>query len=871
MALIDPIDLAQTAIVRVAEIALVLGVQYKRQICGRLGAELFLVAESLDRAGLDQEEQLRVRISKLLREVEGICSCSPTKSGVGYPLLQGIAQVYPDPKAQAEIQQGLLNITSNIAYTESFIIHIQKFAKKIDKKPHGAKEEITTKKSAPTEYPRDIKILAHNVLRDHMCCTCNVKSKQNVNGDHLVRLLLQPPPQENEARLAQFDMLFSSAPWWIGSPFSSWQDVHLRIPWARKSKKTARFGDKHEHNGYSPTQLTPVNHGQFCNLIGLQANSRICLTIQDGELKKSGFEGLKQIVEHVPGISLADILSRFHLTAKMKLALAYILAYSVWQYYDSDWMKTRWTSETIQFVKECGSDRTCGKGQFFAWKPYLSVSFGDEDPESGEYSDLDGEIHHYPRIRALGIMLVEIGIGFPLHRSDKDRSSKSLAARINEDLLLALQYSKDKRLWEDCEYPDYLTAVNHCLDPGTFNIAPSIRGQSDKEFMEGLKQRMNILYDKVVFPLEEVLQGTKWMEQLTSIPPLEAPSKKAMSISAENFSADVDDAPVTPTVRKLSKRFLTKSEKDAKRWLSRMRRLNSELGETIPPVITTRIRIAVLDTGCDFNAPFFLHPDNESRLKGWRDFADGSDDFQDGHGHGTHLVSLIMKIAPDAHVYVARVAKNPDDLLGASENVAQAISWASSECKADIISMSFGYVKDQPNISKSIRKALYERDDSILFFAAASNYGANDKEMFPARHESVISIRGTNTNGDFEDFNPPRSHNEETVFGTLGLDVPSSGLSDCMTEVYKSGTSIATAVAAGIAGTLLGYTSSKPKESAYDYINMKMRTRHGMLAMFKALSSATLKERYLYLAPWKLMGKPDDVRWAIFVAALFDI
>jgi hypothetical protein len=74
MASEDPLDLAQTAIVRVADIASLLGVQYKRPICGRLGAELLLVADYLDTAGLDQEERLRLRISKLLRDVEMICT-----------------------------------------------------------------------------------------------------------------------------------------------------------------------------------------------------------------------------------------------------------------------------------------------------------------------------------------------------------------------------------------------------------------------------------------------------------------------------------------------------------------------------------------------------------------------------------------------------------------------------------------------------------------------------------------------------------------------------------------------------------------------------------------------------------------------------
>ena len=72
----DPLDFAYTAIARVADIASLLGVQHKRPICGRLGAELLLVADYLDTADHDQEERLRLRISKLLKDVETICSVS---------------------------------------------------------------------------------------------------------------------------------------------------------------------------------------------------------------------------------------------------------------------------------------------------------------------------------------------------------------------------------------------------------------------------------------------------------------------------------------------------------------------------------------------------------------------------------------------------------------------------------------------------------------------------------------------------------------------------------------------------------------------------------------------------------------------------
>lgn len=182
--------------------------------------------------------------------------------------------------------------------------------------------------------------------------------------------------------------------------------------------------------------------------------------------------------------------------------------------------------------------------------------------------------------------------------------------------------------------------------------------------------------------------------------------------------------------------------------------------------------------------------------------------------------------------------------------------------------MSFGYAEEQECISDAIHGALCKRHGSILFFAAASNDGANDREMFPARHDSVISIRGTNSAGNFEDFNPP---NEEVAFGTLGLDVPSAWLRDHDHEVYRSGTSIATAVAAGIAGALLGYVNRKSKESTFKAVNKKLRTRQGMQAMFRFLASPTLNERHLYLVPWRLKDKSEEDRWAIFVAALSDI
>jgi hypothetical protein len=125
--------------------------------------------------------------------------------------------------------------------------------------------------------------------------------------------------------------------------------------------------------------------------------------------------------------------------------------------------------------------------------------------------------------------------------------------------------------------------------------------------------------------------------------------------------------------------------------------------------------------------------------------------------------------------------------------------------------MSFGFDREiavggRLVISNAISDALRARDQRILFFAAAANEGGNQPEMFPANHPQVISIRGTDDKGWLQRFNPPKGFAGLNCFMTLGQDVPGAGLSrDGGVEVFKSGTSVSTPIAAGITGILLSY------------------------------------------------------------------
>lgn len=92
-----------------------------------------------------------------------------------------------------------------------------------------------------------------------------------------------------------------------------------------------------------------------------------------------------------------------------------------------------------------------------------------------------------------------------------------------------------------------------------------------------------------------------------------------------------------------------------------------------------RIRIAILDTGCDTESQFFNAPARKNRLEKWMDFVDNQTQPCDFDGHGTHVLSLLMKIAPAANICVARIAKNSEDLRDRASEVAKVTLWYTSD------------------------------------------------------------------------------------------------------------------------------------------------------------------------------------------------
>lgn len=183
--------------------------------------------------------------------------------------------------------------------------------------------------------------------------------------------------------------------------------------------------------------------------------------------------------------------------------------------------------------------------------------------------------------------------------------------------------------------------------------------------------------------------------------------------------------------------------------------------------------------------------------------------------------------------------------------------------------MSFGFREEIPLIRSAIYEATILRNDRVLFLAAASNYGGNSRELFPASHDAVISVRATNAHGAFLDTNPPADPYGPAVYGTLGKDVPAAWLSSVNGELSKSGSSVATAIAAGIAAMMLSVANAGFESEQFRMPQQVegLWTKKGMESLFRKMAQ-DMGGRCFYISPGRFFEEKDIAQvWAAMVDA----
>lgn len=159
------------------------------------------------------------------------------------------------------------------------------------------------------------------------------------------------------------------------------------------------------------------------------------------------------------------------------------------------------------------------------------------------------------------------------------------------------------------------------------------------------------------------------------------------------------------------------------------------------------IKIAVIDTGIDFNHPDLFGWGENGKVVGGHNFIDDGELPMDTNGHGTQVAGVIaadgqlVGIAPKAKILAYKVSENGEAV--SSDLIVKAIDRA-IEDDADIINISLGVNKTNTGIEHAVNRAL---EKEIFVVTAAGNDGPTSKTIgSPGKNYGSVTVGATYNN-----------------------------------------------------------------------------------------------------------------------------
>lgn len=248
-----------------------------------------------------------------------------------------------------------------------------------------------------------------------------------------------------------------------------------------------------------------------------------------------------------------------------------------------------------------------------------------------------------------------------------------------------------------------------------------------------------------------------------------------------------------------------------------------------------KITVAIIDTGCDIFHPALreniwrnpgesgLDENGMSRatngiddddngfvddLHGWN-FANGSPEVMDEHGHGTHIAGIIgakkgnglplSGVAPGVSLMILKYYDSKSTGISNLDNTIRAIRYA-VRMGANVINYSGGGMMKSTEEEAMLRWA---GEQGVLVVAAAGNEGVNSDFMhfYPADYDlpNILSVGAVDRFGSLMDL---------SNFGIATVDIAAPGKNIYSTLPngqygFMTGTSQATAFASGVAALLM--------------------------------------------------------------------
>ncbi|KAK6362730.1 hypothetical protein TWF730_000186 [Orbilia blumenaviensis] len=282
------------------------------------------------------------------------------------------------------------------------------------------------------------------------------------------------------------------------------------------------------------------------------------------------------------------------------------------------------------------------------------------------------------------------------------------------------------------------------------------------------------------------------------------------------------------------------------------------------------IKIAVIDDGVDASLSLF-----EGKIASGSSFCPypNSKDLispyfvPSGTLHGTIMAYLICKICPRVRLYVARLDEGyavHGKRQITARSAAAAIRWA-VKCGVDIISMSWTidfFENSKPNGDTSTKSSAFPlgdlrnaindaADKKILMFGAASDQGSDSNICYPAKSENVIAIGAATETGEMCTW----VHHGQADFTCPGYQVPFKR-GDGTPSSPQNGSSVATAIAAGLAGLILYCDRiASGKEDG------RLKSKDGMFDAFCNMSSMAGDRRFPRVSEFFNVERSEVEHW----------
>ncbi|KAF4625406.1 hypothetical protein G7Y89_g12760 [Cudoniella acicularis] len=569
----------------------------------------------------------------------------------------------------------------------------------------------------PSSQIRDHATLLHEILAQNWKCNGHIPHTETK-----LRLATHRT-NTNEAR---FELAFCCA----ANASLTWQESEVRLV-PKTSHKAVAITSMQARSKEVTFSLPPKGSPRpavkgedrwpvegICKLmtnVSTRTSCRLKLLVEEDELWYLNPASATEDIQRKQPVSLKDFLNLdspipFDRAKKRdRFILQVILANAFLHFYNGPWLLRSWNKTDICFYQ------AKAHGTPDITRPYLSTKCQPlEKLCDGEDRSL--QVHPYPGILALGILLLEIELGRPIENErSSDNPNNADVFHIDADRPVAMEMLEE---CTDDSSIDFVNAVKACLDDQTFTDEFGRNASFDDL---NFRQR---IFELIVKPLEESLQKVfgQLVEKLDVLTPAASRLPEA-TISRERriFQSHTKITPRAQSLLPMKKHFVKPAEltdpsigmegclcDDLDRggvigdhWhvttsnpvellanimcsSSRAEQWLMQLHERVHPLIEKtcdeshssihqifprpgRVRIAILDTGIDLpDHASWIHEDQIRDQKSWLSHGDEFDQNlargdQDLDGHGTHGAALLAKVAPDAEIYVARVFKDRNE------------------------------------------------------------------------------------------------------------------------------------------------------------------------------------------------------------------